>query len=150
MHYPEISPVKADRSISLLLAVSLIALWAFGCGQKEEHHDQAAPGREKVSLSGEIIDGVRVVPVEAFQYGYDPDPIVVGLGEKVRLELTSRDVTHGFDLQEYGIDETIPAGKKADVSFLADKPGAFHIHCTVFCGPGHGDMHGTLIVRKQG
>ena len=149
MHYREISPVKAARTTLFLLAVGLLTLCVLGCGQKEEHHGEGGPAKEEAGLSGELIDGGRLVKVEAFKHGFAPDPIVVGLGEKVRLELESRDVTHGFGIQEYGIDETIPRGKKVEAIFLADKPGTFHIHCTVFCGPGHGDMHGTLLVREK-
>ena len=149
MRYRDISPVKAARATLFLLSVGLLALCVIGCGQKEEHHGEGGLSKEEAGLSGKIIDGVRVVKVEAFKYGFAPDPIVVGLGEKVRLELESRDVAHGIGIKEYGMDEAIPAGGEATASFTADKAGTFHVHCTVFCGPAHGDMHGTLIVKKQ-
>ena len=52
-------------------------------------------------LSGELQDGVRVVKVVASRYKFDPDPIVVKLGEKVRIELTSADVIHGIYMPEF-------------------------------------------------
>ena len=148
MNYRETSPRKAARRTLSLLVVGLLALYTTGCGRQEEHHEEEGSPKEEAALSGEVIDGVRVVKVEAFKYDFAPDPIVVGLGEKVRLELESRDVAHGIGIKEYGMDEAIPAGGEATASFTADKAGTFHVHCTVFCGPGHGDMHGTLVVRE--
>lgn len=101
-----------------------------------------------VKLSGELLeDGVRVIEVKASKYKFEPDPIVVKLGEKVRLVLTSTDVAHGIAISEFKVNLTIPAGKTASVEFVADKQGTFHAYCSVYCGSGHGHMHGTFIVQ---
>ncbi len=143
----ENSAENVAREIGVSLLALLFALGATALAAEEGHHVETGATTEQAEFSGKLVDGVRVVNVEAFKYDFEPDPIVVGLGEKVRLELKSRDVTHGLGIKEYGIDEVVPVGGKATVSFMADKAGTFHIHCTVFCGPGHGDMHGTLIVK---
>ena len=101
------------------------------------------------NLSGDLKDGVREIQVEAFRYGYKPDPIVVNEGEKVRLIATSSDVTHGLQIKEFGVNATLAAGEKKSVEFIADKAGVFTIHCSVYCGPGHAAMTGKLIVRKK-
>jgi len=101
---------------------------------------------DETELSGSVKSGMRVVEVHAYRYGYDPDPIVIKKGEKVRLELKSRDVTHGFGIAALSIDERIPAGQTTTLEFTPEKPGEYHIHCTVYCGPGHEKMHGTLRI----
>lgn len=97
-------------------------------------------------LSGELVDGVRVVKVQAFRYGFSPDPIVVKEGDYVRFEITTKDVKHGLGIKEYKINVPIPVGETKTVEFLANKVGEFKIKCTVFCGFGHGRMKAVLKV----
>ncbi|MFO8008744.1 MAG: cupredoxin domain-containing protein [Candidatus Brocadiia bacterium] len=116
-----------------------------------EHHEQmeeTATTEEggQPEPSGKVEDGVRVVQVAARQFEFDPDTIVVRQGEKVRLEVTSEDVTHGMGIEAYGIEERLPPGETQKIEFTADEPGTHHFHCTVYCGEGHGGMHGELMV----
>jgi heme/copper-type cytochrome/quinol oxidase subunit 2 len=91
-------------------------------------------------------NGVRVVKVEAKKYEFVPKQIVVRLGEQVRLEVTSTDVTHGLAIPEYKIDRKLEPGKAEMITFTADKAGSFAFDCSVFCGLGHGEMEGRLEV----
>lgn len=99
-------------------------------------------------LSGKIENEVRVVKVKAFRYGYEPDPIVVKLGENVRIVATTADVTHGLAISEFNINLSIEPGEAETAEFVADKEGEFRVYCTVYCGAGHTNMHGKLIVEK--
>lgn len=96
--------------------------------------------------SGQIVNGIREINVTAERYKFTPDPIIVRAGEKVRVELTSKDTTHGFALSEYNIDIKIESGKTSTAKFTAGKIGEFPIHCSVFCGLGHLSMRATLMV----
>ena len=89
----------------------------------------------------------RVINVELFRFGFDPDPLVLKKGERVKLLLRTRDVGHGFRVAEYGIDVAVNPGETKEYSFVADKAGTFTIQCSVPCGPGHKEMKGTLIVE---
>ena len=114
-------------------------------------HQQAAtapesPARQHDELSGQLADGVREVRVEAFKFGFKPDPIVVKKGEQVRIIAESTDVKHGLGIADFSINVELPPDQEKAVEFTPDKAGEFHIHCTVYCGSGHGDMHGTLLV----
>ena len=86
------------------------------------------------------------INVEAFQFGFSPNPIKVKKGQKVTLNIKSMDVTHGFALPDYGINEQISPDKTTTVTFKADKAGEFGFYCSVFCGSGHARMNGKLIV----
>lgn len=140
----------------VLLTLFAYAFTLMGCGDigagMEGHHEGEAGhhhkmhGGEESELSGVLHDGIRVIEVKAFQYGFEPDPIVVRLGEKVRLEAISSDVAHGIGIEDFGVNLVVPAEKKETVEFIAAKAGTFHVHCSVYCGPGHGKMHGSLIV----
>lgn len=115
----------------------------------EDEHEEEGPGPVTESpgqLSGEVTDGVRVVKVAARRFAFIPDTIVVKAGEPVRLEVTSTDVTHGIDLEGMQIDVVLPPNQPQHIEFTPEKPGTYHFHCSVYCGPGHQDMHGELIV----
>ncbi|MBD3293634.1 MAG: hypothetical protein GF393_11975 [Armatimonadia bacterium] len=111
-----------------------------------EHMDGHNPSSE--ALSGEMVEGTRVVEVEAKRYEFVPDPIVVEAGEPVKLEVTATDVAHGFGLEAMEINVTLPPNETQTVEFTPEEAGEYHIHCTEYCGPGHSDMHGTLLVKQ--
>jgi len=101
-----------------------------------------------LEASGKIEDGVRVIEVKASQFKFQPDPIVVKLGEKVKLVVTSADVTHGLAIGEFKVNLTIPTQETKTVEFIADQAGSFRVFCSVYCGSGHTHMQAKLIVQK--
>lgn len=117
------------------------------------HHEEAMGSHGKIMdhhkgirVSGALEDDIRVVKVKAFKYSFDPDPIVVRVDEKVRLELKSTDVDHGVVIKDFDISLIMPVGKTVSVEFTPRKTGAFRIYCRVYCGSGHGSMYGILVV----
>jgi len=108
------------------------------------HHSDSLPDMQ---LSGVIEDGQRIIDIKARRFEFDPNRIVVKKGETVRLEVTSEDVAHGIDIEGYGINERLDPNKTETVIFTADRGG--HFHCSVYCGKGHPDMHGELVVIGQ-
>ena len=111
--------------------------------ERENHHEH------DLKLSGELVNGVRVVKIKARRFEFDPGTVVVKVGEKVRLEVTSEDVMHGIGIEDFGINQELKPGKMEATTFTADNPGNHHFHCSVYCGSGHGDMHGELIVLSD-
>jgi len=104
-------------------------------------------------LSGSLVEGERVIRLRARRFEFIPNEIVVGQGEKVRLEITSEDVTHGIEILRYGLNRKLEPGKTEVITFTADEPGRHHFHCSVYCGEGHDKMHGGLVVlphKRQG
>ena len=90
---------------------------------------------------------VKEFRIEARQFTFNPSTIEVNKGDKVRLIVTSVDVPHGFAIEEYGINERLDVGKPKVIEFTADKEGAFTAFCSVFCGSGHSNMKGKIIVK---
>jgi plastocyanin len=82
----------------------------------------------------------------ARKFAFVPNTIKVQKGERVRLVITSEDVDHGIAIKEFDIDQIIKAKQTKVVEFTADKEGKFEFFCSVFCGDGHPDMVGELIV----
>jgi len=88
----------------------------------------------------------RVVKITAKRFSFTPAEVHVKKGEAVVLELTSLDRVHGFNLPAFKVRQDITPKEVTRVTLKPDKEGTFPFHCDVFCGDGHEDMTGTLIV----
>ena len=85
--------------------------------------------------------------ITAKQWSFSPAIIKVKKGDTVVLKATSVDVTHGLNLREFGVNETLEPNKTKTIEFVADKTGTFTFSCSVACGAGHKAMTGTLVVE---
>ena len=86
------------------------------------------------------------IKVTAKQFEFDPRTITVQKGKPVRLIITSADVDHGIKLEEFGINQRVPAKQTINLDFTPDRVGRFEFRCSVMCGSGHEDMIGELVV----
>ena len=111
-----------------------------------EHGEHADSEYE---LSGELVNGIRIIKIKARRFEFDPSKMVVKAGEKIRLEVTSEDVVHGIEIKDFSINRELKPHKTEVITFTAHNPGSHHFHCSVYCGTGHGDMHGELIVLEE-
>ncbi|MEN3333800.1 MAG: cytochrome c oxidase subunit [Blastocatellia bacterium] len=117
------------RSITLLAPLALLFL--FTAAQANPLDDPPA---------------AREIKVTARKFEFLPKTITAHKGERIRLIISAEDVDHGFALKEFGINETIKAGQTKAVELTADREGKFEFACSVFCGDGHEDMTGELVV----
>ena len=87
------------------------------------------------------------VRIGAKKFEFHPNKVTVKLGQPVVLVLTSEDRIHGFKMPELGIRSDIVPGQETRVTLTPQKTGSFTFFCDVFCGDGHEDMDGMLIVE---
>ncbi len=116
------------RSVSSVVVVSLVTLIA------------------AASMATPPAAGERVIHVTAKKFEFNPATIELRVGGPVVIELTSLDRKHGFKCPGLGIDEVIVPGQPTRVRIVPDKVGTFPFHCSVFCGSGHEDMVGEIVV----
>ena len=91
----------------------------------------------------------QVIKIVAKKFEYSPNIIKIKKGIPVILEFTSLDRTHGFTVPDLGgIRATIEPGKVTQVPILVTKTGTYEFHCDLFCGEGHEDMTGTIVVEE--
>jgi cytochrome c oxidase subunit 2 len=90
----------------------------------------------------------RTIKITAKKFDFSPGEITVKKGETVILELSSSDRVHGFSLPDFKIRSEVKPGEVTRVKFTPDKTGQFTFSCDVFCGSGHEDMSGVLIVSE--
>lgn len=90
----------------------------------------------------------QVIKITAKKFGYTPNVIQLKKGVPVVLELTTEDVLMGLNLPDLGTRVDIIPGKVMRIRVVPEKVGSFPFHCDIFCGSGHEDMTGTIIVTE--
>jgi cytochrome c oxidase subunit II len=90
----------------------------------------------------------REIIVIAQKFDFTPETIVVKKGEPVVLDITSLDRAHGFKVPELGLHADIQPDRSVRVRFVPDKVGRFSFACDNFCGDGHEDMNGVIVVEE--
>ena len=75
----------------------------------------------------------------------------VTVGEKAsRLAVRSADGVHGIEIKKFKVKKEIPRGAApVMIEFTANEAGRFPILCSEYCGDGHDDMKGTLVVKAR-
>jgi hypothetical protein len=90
----------------------------------------------------------KEIEIIAKKFAFMPSEIKLKKGEPVVLKLKSLDRQHGFFCKELGIREDINPGKTTEVHLIPAKAGTFYFECDVFCGSGHDDMNGRIVVTE--
>src|SRR6266516_6580433 len=96
----------------------------------------------------DAVPAERVIHITAKKFEFSPDSITLKKGEPVVFEISSGDRKHGFSLRAFGVRTDVLPGGVSRVRFTPDKTGKFTFSCDVFCGDGHEDMTGTVIVNE--
>ena len=134
------------------LLVALLLLLGGSAGFLSVYFHKAAPQERSFTITGH-------------KYAYDPPIIHVNQGDRVRIRLVAKDVTHGFYLEGYDLDAKVRPenptfwlrrpSRKADyqeveeINFVANRTGKFRYRCSLTCGYMHPFMQGELIVRPN-
>ncbi len=100
-------------------------------------------GSEASSAAGE-----QVIKVTAKKFEFSPSVIAVHLNVPVVLEFMSLDRLHGFAVPDLKLEAEIKPGETMRVRFVPDRLGTFPFHCNRFCGSGHEDMNGQIVVTN--
>ncbi|MBT4539271.1 hypothetical protein HOI26_04745 [Candidatus Woesearchaeota archaeon] len=104
-------------------------------------------GSEEINGDSMAVTEFREIEVTAEQWEFTPSVIKVKEGEAIRLLVTSIDVDHGVNIPAFGVNVPAPAGQTVPVEFVALQKGEFPLICSVYCGEGHMDHRGVLVVE---
>ena len=101
---------------------------------------------------GVFKDGVREFEMTGAQWVFKPKIIKVDPGDRVRFHVNSKDITHGFAINELGVNRPLyPQKQTLQVVIPKDMPEGTHtLYCSIFCGIGHPYMKATIIVGEPG
>jgi cytochrome c oxidase subunit 2 len=72
--------------------------------------------------------------------------IEIPAGSTVTFTLSSSDVVHGFMIQNTDVNAMVIPGEITQVTHTFDRPGEYLIICHEYCGIGHDQMFGKVLV----
>lgn len=103
---------------------------------------------EYPKITTELVNGrtERTIHMGVRKWVWEPSTLRVKQGELVRLVIHNADVRHPLVIPELGIEADVPP-EGAVVEFEAKKKGSFHFLCGTYCGVGHAEMQGTLVIE---
>jgi cytochrome c oxidase subunit 2 len=122
----------ATRREWLARALGLAGLPVSALLEREVHAQSADP---------------QVVKVVAERFKYTPQEFRVKAGRPVVIEFTSLDFVHGFNMPDLNVRADLPPGMVTRVRVAPAKAGTYDFLCDNFCGDGHEEMHGRMIVE---
>ncbi len=94
----------------------------------------------------EVGDDEYEVYVVSATFFFQPDPIEIPAESEVTFYVTSRDVIHSFTVVGTNTNTMVIPGEVSAMTVEFDEPGEYGIVCNEYCGAGHHDMEGELIV----
>lgn len=151
--------MKINQMITLIvIAIGILVIILFFNGKKDDSSTNSQ------AESNVILDSSKETPASrdikefnmiAKKWTYEPNEIVVNIGDQVVLNIKSIDVAHSFTLSEFGVDDfgnhginsLLEPNKEIQIKFIADSAGEFIFGCDAACGKGHNDMMGKIIVQ---
>jgi cytochrome c oxidase subunit 2 len=111
-----------------------------------DHERFSDPGVVKV---GEDEYEVNMV---ARQFIFQPgtnSPVEVPANSTVTFYVTSADVIHGFQVVGTNVNTMVVPGKISEITVEFDEPKEYGILCNEYCGAGHHDMGGNIVVVPE-
>jgi cytochrome c oxidase subunit II len=95
-------------------------------------------------------EGPKTIEIVATRFSFEPSRVEVTEGERITLVVKSGDGVHGLQIKKFKIDKKIPrGGDPVTIEFVATAVGEFPILCSEYCGDGHEDMKGMLVVAAK-
>ncbi len=89
------------------------------------------------------------VTVVAQMFSFQPNELRLPVGAEVTFFMTSRDVLHGYQIQNTNINVELIPGEVSYLKYTFDKEGQYRITCNEYCGLAHQNMVGKLLVVSE-
>jgi cytochrome c oxidase subunit 2 len=143
-------------ALSGLLALLFVLLIAYSLAIEGGHIAQRSGRASPEELTSHELfqnPGVRALGPNQFQvtmvaqaFSFDPAEIILPLGAEVSFFVASKDVLHGYQLQNTGVNVELIPGEIASFRATFDRLGEFRVTCNEYCGIGHHNMLGKVTV----
>jgi len=152
------SPTRENRRLEITwtIATAVILLFVGVASYGVLANENVAGPPQVEDASGDPV----VVHAEAYQWGWQmsyPEngnfttgtEIVVPKDRPVVIEVTSRDVIHGFHVPELALKVDAMPGQVNTIRTVAYEEGTYQGYCTEYCGVAHSQMYFTVDVVSQ-
>jgi|SRR5579872_6220164 len=85
----------------------------------------------------------------ASMWSFEPSRVVVPVGSTLDLFVTSKDVTHGFNIVGTNVNLMVEPAVVNESRVHFERPGIYTILCHEYCGVGHQAMSAVLEVSDS-
>jgi cytochrome c oxidase subunit 2 len=86
--------------------------------------------------------------IVAQMWAFNPGEVTVPKGSTVNVFVTSKDVVHGFLIDRKAVNLMIIPGAINTATIKFNKAGNYHMVCHEYCGIGHQNMLGNIVVTE--
>ena len=152
------SPTRENRRLEITwtIATAVILLFVGVASYGVLANENVAGPPQVEDASGDPV----VVHAEAYQWGWQmsyPEngnfttgtEIVVPKDRPVVIEVTSRDVIHGFHVPELALKVDAMPGQVNTIRTVAYEEDTYQGYCTEYCGVAHSQMYFTVDVVSE-
>lgn len=94
-------------------------------------------------------DGRYEAFIVARAFNFEPTVLRLPLGVPVTLHVTSADVMHGLYIERTNVNLNIIPGQVSSLTFTFRHPGDHAVICHEYCGTGHHQMLGRVVVERD-
>jgi cytochrome c oxidase subunit II len=143
-------------SVSGLMSLFFVLLIAYSLATEGAHIAQRSGRTTPDQLTANPLfaePGVRTMAPNQYQvtvvaqaFAFAPAEIRLPVGAEVDFFLTSRDVIHGFQIEDTNVNVEVLPGEISYLRYTFDKAGEFRLTCNEYCGISHQNMLGKIIV----
>ena len=86
------------------------------------------------------------VALVAQTYSFNPSEIYLPIGSEATFYMTSRDVLHGYQVENTNINVELVPGEVSTFQYTFNEPGEYRVTCNEYCGLGHQNMLAKIFV----
>jgi cytochrome c oxidase subunit II len=143
--------LKLEKNIVIIAAGLLLTMFAlvaysiFGLGIRLPGCVTTASSFDK----GEILqksENLLEIHMMAKMWAFEPQLIKVKPNTTLDIYLASKDVNHGFHLENTNVNLMAVPGAINYARVTLREPGVYHIVCHEYCGAGHQNMSAAIVV----
>jgi cytochrome c oxidase subunit 2 len=123
----------------------VLAMGIFVWGAELYYDDRTMPAG---AIDIEVVAKQWMWKIQQPQGRGEIDELHVPVGRPVRLHMISEDVIHSFYIPAFRVKRDVLPGRYSSMWFQATKPGTYNLFCAEYCGTGHADMSGHVVVMQ--
>ncbi len=102
----------------------------------------------KAAITPPAPGGSRTIAMTVTNFTFEPAQITVKRGEKITLQVTGVEGTHGLAIPDLGVNVSVAPGQTVTIEIPTTKAGTFAFFCSIPCGSGHRDMRGSIVITE--
>ena len=121
----------ADRTVSADMTLKIIG--------NQWYWSYEYPDHGNFTFDANLVPDEEIKPGQLRLMETD-NPVVLPVGKKIRLLMTSQDVLHAWAVTAFGVRLDNVPGRTNETWVQIDKPGTYYGFCSELCGTGHSYM----------